>query len=148
MTKKLKIKTKPQNKISSKIISTQDIGIKSTLTMPKVDETRPSISLKYIDMNFKTFNDLKEQKNLRKFDNFIKKVNNNIEWEPIFKLHDKTPTNPKKQFKDRLKKLNMDIEQLDLFHLRLSNKFRVHGFRKKNRFKLIWLDPNHEVNKT
>lgn len=145
MTKKRKLKNIHQKKTSSKIISIPEIKNNSTLAIPRADESHPSISLKYIDLNFKSFNDLKKQDNLRKFDSFVKKVNSSQDWESIFKLHKRTPTTHNNKIKKKLKKLNMDANQLGLFHLRISDKFRVHGFRLNNRFKLVWLDPDHEI---
>ena len=147
MTKKPKLKNIHLNKTSSKIINIPDKKNKSTLDIPRADDSNPSISLKYIDMNFKSFSDLKNQNNLKKLDNFVKNVNNSTDWDSVFKLYKRTPTTHNRIIKKKLKKLNMDANQLGLFHLRLSDKFRVHGFRLNNRFKLVWLDPNHEIDK-
>lgn len=125
---------------------------KSKLYNPKPSDDKPSISLKYIDLGYKTFEDLGRGSNLKHFDNFVKEVSKSDDWEPILRLRNKKFSDQnKKKIKNKRKYLeqrsNLDFEQTEIFHIRLSKKFRVHGFIYENRFKLIWLDPDHEIDK-
>ena len=43
--------------------------------------------------------------------------------------------------------LGLNPEQTEMFHFGISQDFRVHGFMRGERFKLIWLDLEHEINK-
>lgn len=116
------------------------------LYQPHFRDEKPNISLKYIDLRFKSFDDLKNDNNLRKFDGFITKLHNAPDWSYVFRTFEKTPTTTNKA-KGMMKNLDFSPEQMEMFHLRVSDKFRVHGFIIGGRFKLIWLDPNHEINK-
>ena len=46
-----------------------------------------------------------------------------------------------------MRSLGFNPKQTEMFHLRVSGVFRVHGFMNGERFKLIWLDPDHELNR-
>lgn len=116
------------------------------LCLPHNREEKPSVSLKYIDLKHKSFDDLKSGDNLKNFDNFIRKINDAPNWEFIFNSFQRAPTNSKKA-NEKMKFLGFDPDQIEMFHLRVTQKFRVHGFKSKDRFKLIWLDPDHEINK-
>lgn len=116
------------------------------LCLPHCREEKPSISLKYIDLKFKSFDDLKKENNLKSFDNFLSRINDSPNWESIFTSFQRAPTNTKKA-NEKMKFLGFDPDQIEMFHLRVTQKFRVHGFRNEDRFKLIWLDPDHEINK-
>ena len=111
-----------------------------------IKDSRPSISLKYIDLTFNSFHDLRTGDDLKKFDEFIKKVNSASDWNFVYKHYRKANSDGKRS-KKRLQHMGMDHNQINIFHLRVSRKYRVHGFLLNNRFKLIWIDPNHEIDK-
>jgi len=123
---------------------------KTKFYVPKPADGKPSISLKFFDAGYKTFSHLGPGGNLKPFDRFVKDVCKAEDWESIFKAYKVTPS---LQTKDKIKKkrkiledsFNLDPEQTEIFHLRLSKKFRIHGFLYENRFKLVWLDPDHEI---
>ena len=108
-------------------------------------DEKPSISLKYIDLNFKSFDDLTKGHKLKEFDHFLRKVGNYENWESVFTNFKRDNTNTKKCTK-KMKALGFDTKQTEIFHLRVGKVFRVHGFMSGERFKLIWLDPDHELN--
>jgi len=115
----------------------------------KVRES-PSISLKYFDVGFISFDGLSGGNNLKIFDSFVKKINGYDNWDVALRIHEAKPTkinNNLKHLKHRLIGLKLDPKQVDLIHLRASEKFRVHGILLNDRFKLIWLDPNHDIHK-
>ncbi|QJC52765.1 hypothetical protein HGI30_15130 [Paenibacillus albicereus] len=37
------------------------------------------------------------------------------------------------------------LNRTSLFHVKVSGKFRVWGYREDNVFHLVWIDPNHDV---
>ncbi|RZN14662.1 MAG: hypothetical protein EF812_04905 [Methanosarcinales archaeon] len=146
MSSKSKLtKTRVKN-LSNKITKTKSPHGHHKLYQPHHRIDKPNISLKYIDLHYKSFDDLKQGNNIRKFDNFLTLLNNAPDWEYVYEKCKKTPTNTKKAIK-RMKSLGFDPVQTEMFHLRVSNKFRVHGFIRGDRFKLIWLDPEHQINK-
>ncbi|HJH29710.1 MAG TPA: hypothetical protein C5S51_08470 [Methanosarcinaceae archaeon] len=116
------------------------------LCQPHSRDEKPNISLKYVDLGFKSFDDLKNDNNLRKLDGFISKLHNAPDWSYVFRTFNRTPTTTNKA-KDMMNNLGFSHEQTEMFHLSVSDKFRVHGFIRGSRFKLVWLDPNHEINK-
>lgn len=109
-------------------------------------DEKPSISLKYIDLNFKSFNDLKKGHKLKEFDNFLHKLGQFSDWDSVFTYFNRDDTNTKKCTK-KMRSLGFNPKQTEMFHLRVSGVFRVHGFMSGERFKLIWLDPDHELNR-
>ena len=129
-----------------KLSQIQGFTTDAKLVEPSIKDSRPSISLKYIDLTFNSFHDLRDGINLKKFDEFIKKVNNAPDWNFVYKHYRKAKSDGKRS-KERLRHMGMDHNQMEIFHLRVSSKYRVHGFLLDNRFKLIWIDPNHEIDK-
>lgn len=121
---------------------------KQKIYEPESKKTQPSISLKYMDLSYCSFYDLRKPKILLKqFDDFLKKVNNSQDWDSVFSQFVRRPTD-KKRSKKRLAHIGMDNNQIEIFHLRISKKYRIHGFLLDNRFKLIWIDPNHKIDKS
>lgn len=121
----------------------------SKLKDVKVRE-RPSISLKYYDSSYVSLNDIKSGNNLKILDSFIRKINNYDDWDTALRQHNvqQTPIdNDHKNLRNRLISMGIDPKQTDIIHLRASDKFRVHGFLMNDRFKLIWLDPDHAIHK-
>ena len=143
---KSKFTTVKSKSTSQKIVENRLPRGYQKLYQPHFRDEKPNISLKYIDLGFKSFDDLKNDHNLRKFDGFITKLHNAPDWSYVFRTFEKTPTTTNKA-KGMMKHLGFSPEQTEMFHLRVSDKFRVHGFLRGERFKLIWLDPNHEINK-
>uniref|UniRef100_A9A7H6 Uncharacterized protein n=1 Tax=Methanococcus maripaludis (strain C6 / ATCC BAA-1332) TaxID=444158 RepID=A9A7H6_METM6 len=111
-----------------------------------VDGGKPSISLKYYNYSkyrtCKTLPDL-NNKQLDQLEKFIKKVNECDTLSQVVARMDGKPSG--ETFKFGESKNNAHEEKI--VHLRVDGKFRVHGFTLGNRFKLLWLDPNHSVNK-
>ncbi len=137
MTKKKKlIKLKPPQKT--------EVKINTNLNPPMILDEKPSISLKYIDLGFKSFHDLRDGHNLKKFDTFVKKIMASPNWSYVFNAYTKKPSDSAKS-KRKIQSLGFDYTQIEMFHLRVSDKFRVHGFLIDYRFKLVWIDPNHEI---
>ena len=147
MTKNKKCFTKVNQHVKRPRLShIQYQGTDAKLFDISIKGSRPSISLKYIDLTFNSFHDLRDRDNLKKFDEFIKKVNNAPDWNFVYKHYRKAKSDGKRS-KERLRHIGMDYNQMEIFHLRVSSKYRVHGFLLDNRFKLIWIDPNHEIDK-
>jgi hypothetical protein len=118
----------------------------SKLTNVDPKDRKPSISLKYIDLNFYSFEDLKDDYNLKHFDAFLKKLNNATSWETFFQSCRKDSSNKAKST-TKIRALGYNPSQIEMFHFRVTREFRVHGFLIDQRFKLVWLDPKHEIDK-
>lgn len=109
-------------------------------------DEKPSISLKHIDLNFKSFHDLRNTHKLKEFDRFLKKVGSYDNWNSVFTKFQRDDTNTKK-CRDKIRSLGLNPKQIEIFHLRVGEVFRIHGYMRGERFKLIWLDPDHELNR-
>lgn len=110
------------------------------------------VYLKYYDHRHQCFSEWSRDE-LELFSSFVEKLRNTI-WTDIYKSGGA-------QHKSGLgytvcKQIdllpNQDIvnllsEDTTFFELRVSQEARVHGFRSKNAFCLIWLDKNHEIYK-
>lgn len=114
------------------------------LDLPHFREEKPSISLKYIDLKFRSFGDLKDGRKLKDWDIFLVELGNSPDWSYVFKHFQRAPSDTPKA---RKMMQSMNLCQTDMFHIRVKDEFRIHGFRIDGRFKLIWLDPYHEINK-
>lgn len=89
-----------------------------------------SVSLKFLETNNYGFSTLNSPQDRKKFDHFIRLVNSNkFDWESRQQTTDKN---------DKLK----NGEQI--FHYKITDKFRIHGFQNGERFKLVRIDPKHE----
>ncbi len=107
---------------------------------------KPSVSLKYIDLNYCSFNDLRENHNLKHFDSFLNKLNKTSNWEDVFREFQRASSDDDDSIR-KMRSLGFDPDQIEMFHLRVTQRFRVHGFLIEDRFKLVWLDPNHDIHK-
>lgn len=117
------------------------------LTNVEVPKERLSISFKYYDSSITSLSDLQGRKELKALDDFIDKINNYESVETACKLGTCKKTNldnKRWDLKQKLRNKNIST-QIDIIHLRAGKQFRVHGFFNGPRFKLVWLDPNHEI---
>lgn len=144
MAKKL---PRPNQKNKQSALSNPQISKKYTkLANVDKNERKPSISLKYIDLSYNSFEDLRDNHNLKHFDAFINKLNKTPDWETVFRDFQKAPSDdPDSQ--NKIRSLGFDPVQTEMFHFRVTQKFRVHGFYYEGRFKMVWLDPNHRIQK-
>ncbi len=114
-------------------------------------EERSYAVLKYYRPDFECFS-VWDSAELKAFSNFLMKLKF-AEWKDIYATAGKAGT--KKGFgytphKDRnrlpddpgLSDISPDIT---FFELRVTQKARVHGFRVKSAFFLVWLDRNHRI---
>ncbi|MES9859673.1 MAG: hypothetical protein ABW157_09295 [Candidatus Thiodiazotropha sp. LLP2] len=115
-------------------------------------EEEPHINLKYFDPSYECFSTWNQQE-LCAFSNLLRKLAES-DWTSInnsggkrgkksgfgYTLHKSTVklpcTNP------RLSKLSPEI---NFSELRVTKKARIHGFRIKEAFFLVWLDRNHQI---
>lgn len=120
----------------------------SKLCSPLIeDDQTPSICFQYYDSTFTSIYDLRKSGNdLKKFDKFIQKFSQYDTWDELCRSCDLKHTDPNKT-KARLKKIGINSKQIQMIHLRASDKFRVHGIYLHKRFKLIWIDPNHKIDR-
>ena len=144
MTKKKKLLNLKQETNELKLIHKPTVKINTNLNPPSKLDEKPSISLKYLDLGFKSFHDLRDGHNLKKIDTFVKKILASPNWSYVFNAYTKKPSDSAKS-KRKIQSLGFDYTQIEMFHLRVSDKFRVHGFLIDYRFKLVWIDPNHEI---
>lgn len=118
----------------------------SKLTNVESENKKPSISLKYIDLRFCSFHDLRDNHNLKHFDAFLTKFNKTSNWETVSNDFQKAASDDPDSIQ-KMKSMGFDPKETEMFHLRVTQTFRVHGFYYEGRFKLVWLDPNHEIHK-
>lgn len=108
------------------------------------------VNLKYYDPTHECFS-VWQAAELSDFSNFTKKLTS-ITWADIYKSAGKVQKAGLGYtlHKDKTKlpnngNINGVSEEVTLFELRINQKARVHGFRMKNAFFLVWLDRNHQV---
>ena len=116
------------------------------------DDNRPYVALKYYETRHQCFSEW-DCSELRAFSSFVEKLKG-VTWEMIWRSGGKPGKKDSFGFtkhKDRnnlpnngnaLKNISPDI---DAFELRVTGKARVHGFRMKSAFFLVWLDKDHEI---
>lgn len=148
MTKKKKFTNIPSVRSNkNKLLDPIKDKSNSKLYSPAIEDPRPSISLKYYDSKYYSLHELRNgANNLKIFDNFVQGVHKCDTWETMCRKYTAKPTNTPNARK-KIKNIGLDPKQIEMFHLRASDKFRVHGFRLNGRFKLIWIDPHHKINK-
>lgn len=109
------------------------------------------VYLKYFDHQFECFSDWQADE-LKQFSQFINKLRQ-TSWQNIYKsagrpgnkkglgytIHKNTEILPNENL---VKILSPDVT---FFELRVSGSMRVHGFRQKSVFFLIWLDRKHRI---
>lgn len=116
-------------------------------------EAEPHVSLRYFDPSFECLSEWTTDE-LKAFSGLIETIRF-MTWNDIYKtagkLGNKTGVGytvhkdvSRLPTSKRLEKLSPD---LTFFELRVSGKARVHGFRMKSVFFLVWLDRNHKVYK-
>ena len=149
MTKKKKLLNPLVEPNKNKLTLLTKRKIDNKLYSPPIEEDpAPSISLKYYDNTYVSFYDLRKWgNNLKIFDNFIQKFSKYDDWDTLCRACDAKYTDPKKA-NARLKQIGLDPKQIEMIHLRASDKFRVHGIYLNKRFKLIWIDPDHKIDKS
>lgn len=150
------------NQMGKKINADTDIFSKGKYSLSNIEakllgidgnENNAFVILKYFDGNFQCFSQWSNNE-LKDFTNFIGKINN-MTWNEIYKTAGKGKAGKKTGFgytvhKDKsvlpnqliLDKLSEDIT---FFELRVSQEARVHGFRVKSAFFLVWLDRGHDI---
>lgn len=109
----------------------------------------PYVTLKYYQPVYQCFS-VWDKEDLRGFSAFIEKLRS-ANWNTIFnsggKLGRKTGfgcTYHKDKTKlPRCEMLNQISDEINFFELRVSRVARVHGFRVKDAFFLVWLDKDH-----
>jgi hypothetical protein len=115
-------------------------------------ENIPYLQLKFFDSKHQCFSEWTTDE-LKLFTAFIDKIQKS-NWNEIFKSGSGTN---KSGFgftkcKDTSLLPNQEIvkslsQDVNFFELRVSQKARVHGFRVKSAFCIVWLDRNHEIYK-
>jgi len=125
------------------------------LGLQKRDKSAPPdtafVALKYFQPQHECLSDW-EKDELGSLSNFITKLSC-MSWIDIQKTGGKLGSKVGVGFtkhKDRKKLpdcpvLDQISEDIDFFELRVSEKARVHGFRAKSTFFLVWLDRNHQI---
>lgn len=117
------------------------------------DNSSPYLVLKCFKADYECFSKW-NQNELKAFSKFNEELME-CSWEQIFKMGGKSGSKtglgytklknksklPNQQF---VKELSPDI---DFFELRVTQKARVHGFRIKSAFFLVWLDKDHRMSK-
>ncbi|MDM8560451.1 MAG6450 family protein [Candidatus Parabeggiatoa sp. HSG14] len=111
----------------------------------------PHVNLKYYDPEFECFSEWTYDE-LKAFSEFTQKLKR-LTWQQIYrsggKPGDKTGLGytPHKTRTYLPKHPELDSISLDItfFELRMTQKARVHGFRVKSAFFLVWLDRNHQI---
>ncbi|MFI0414253.1 MAG: hypothetical protein ACH255_08935 [Candidatus Thiodiazotropha sp.] len=115
-------------------------------------EEEPHINLKYFDPSFECFSDWTRQE-LGAFSDMLRKLAA-ADWNSInnsggkrgyksgfgFTIHSASVKLP--QTHPRLSTISPDIT---FSEIRVTDKARVHGFRVKEAFFLVWLDRNHKI---
>lgn len=115
------------------------------------DNSHPYVNLKYYDPSFECFSDWNPQE-LKKFSSFCTKISK-YTWQQLKQSGGSLGN--KNNFgmtlhKDKGKLPNPKIlnhisEDISFFELRIDKGIRVHGFRAKSAFFLVWLDRGHSV---
>jgi hypothetical protein len=116
------------------------------------NNTPAYVYLKYFDSAYQCFSDWTKDE-LRSFTSFIEKLRKTT-WTEIYKsssgqnkaglgytICKNTKLLPNQSI------VNSLSEDITFFELRISQVARVHGFRAKTAFCLIWLDRNHQIYK-
>ena len=149
MVRKIKANTtinkSTDNKYSLNEIEARLLGIDGS-------DDKAFVTLKYFDSSYECFSQWKENE-LRDFSNFIKTINQ-MTWNEIYKSGGKSnktglgyTVHTNKEVLPNPRLLETISEDITFFELRVCKKARVHGFRVKSAFYLVWLDRGHEIYK-
>jgi|GEM_PF-664292 len=112
----------------------------------------PYISLKYFQPSFQCFSEWQSDE-LKAFSSFVEKLRK-TSWDQIYRTGGKTGRKsgfgytPHKNTKKlpNIKQLESIVSpDITYFELRVTGKARVHGFRMKSAFFLVWLDHEHDI---
>lgn len=124
-----------------------------TLGISNTDkDNSPYVALKYYESKYQCFSEW-NQDELKAFSSFVEKLKG-VTWEMIWGSGGKygkkeafglTIHKDRKKLPNNGNALNKISPDIDAFELRVTNKARVHGFRSKSAFFLIWLDRNHKI---
>lgn len=145
---------KINKKVAQKIKKLNYLNAKEADILGFVDEgnnTPAFVYLKYYDYRFECFSDW-EKDELKQFSQFIEKMRKTT-WTNIYKSGGKSGNKTGFGYtvhKDTNVLPNQDLvellsEDVTFFELRIKDKIRVHGFRSKSAFCLIWLDRAHRI---
>ncbi|CUN95244.1 MULTISPECIES: MAG6450 family protein [Clostridium] len=147
MAKKIRANTSI-NKDTGNKYSLSDIEAK--LLGVNGSDDKAFVVLKHFDSSYQCFSEWKENE-LRDFSNFIKTINQ-MTWSEIYKSGGKSnktglgyTVHTNKEVLPNLKLIETISEDITFFELRVSKKARVHGFRVKSAFYLVWLDRGHKI---
>lgn len=138
-----KLNQNESNKYSLSEIEAKFLGISDK-------ENKAFVVLKYFDDSYECFSHWKENE-LKDFSRFTKTIRQ-MTWTDIYKSGGKSSKTGLGYTVHTNKEVlpNQDIvrsisEDITFFELRVNKKARVHGFRVKSAFYLVWLDRNHKV---
>jgi hypothetical protein len=121
------------------------------LGIHKKDPEKPYIALKYFQPSHQCFSDW-EKNELKLFSSFVEKLRS-TDWDTIFKTGGKLGSksglgytlHKNKSKLPKCKSLEQISPEINFFELRVSEVIRVHGFRIKSAFFLVWLDNKHKI---
>lgn len=147
MAKKIKantsIKKDDGNKYSLSDIEAKLLGVHK-------NDDKAFVILKHFDSSYQCFSEWTGNE-LRDFSNFIDTINK-MTWSEIYRSGGKSnktglgyTVHTNKEVLPNPRLLETISEDITFFELRVSKKARVHGFRVKSAFYLVWLDRGHEV---
>ncbi|WP_339145463.1 MULTISPECIES: hypothetical protein [unclassified Sutcliffiella] len=139
-------KTNEQSHLSLTHIESKLLGLQND------NQQQAYVALKYFDNQHQCLSEWSKEE-LKAFSDFCRKVNQ-LTWTDIYRSGGKTGKNglgyTVHTNRDKLPAGNIFkqiSEDITFFELRVSQKARVHGFRAKSTFFLVWLDKDHEVYK-
>lgn len=112
---------------------------------------KPYINLKYYQPEYECLSEWTPDE-LKALSEFVRKFRN-LTWEQIYrsggKLGEKSglgyTSHKTKTLLPKFSELDNFSHDLTFFELRVTQKARVHGFRIKAAFFLVWLDRNHRI---
>jgi hypothetical protein len=121
------------------------------LGIHKKDPERPYVALKYFQPGYQCFSDW-DKSELKAFSSFVEKLRS-TDWDTIFKTGGKLGSKTGLGFSlhknrsklPKCKSLDAISPEIKFCEMRVSQGIRVHGFRIKSAFFLVWLDKNHEI---
>lgn len=127
------------------------IPLAASETEKKLPKDEPFVVLKYFEPSYQCLSEWTADE-LRSLTGLIDKIRD-LSWPDIYKTAGSIGTkvgvgytqhgsSVKLPESKRLDNLSPD---LTFFELRVSDKARVHGFRIKSAFFLVWLDRNHRI---
>jgi hypothetical protein len=114
------------------------------------DSRRAVLNLKYYQSTYQCFSEW-QPSDLKAFSSFVRKLHSST-WVDIKRSGGKdgktgfgyTPITNRSGL-PACEELDTISPDLPYFELRVSEKARVHGFRSRANFFLVWLDVNHEI---